>query len=91
MEDVDSNSCESRFEDVEQFLITGFYPEYLKNDCGLKSNLRRRASRFSIRDGILHYKHKPHRTSPESEYTRLLSFIIINEEEKIKIIIICNR
>jgi len=60
------------FQEVMQFLINYSYPERMKGNAGLKSNLRKRASRYAIKDGVLYYKHKPRRNEKEGKYNRFV-------------------
>jgi hypothetical protein len=73
----ESDIREEGYEDVMSFLMTGLYPKRFKGNCGLKTNLRRQASRFSVKDGVLHYKHKLHRNSQESKYPAYFFLIAI--------------
>jgi hypothetical protein len=59
---------DSKFEFLKVFLATGSYPEHMKGNPGLKSNLRRQAAKFCVRDGVLFYKYRPHRKDNSSKY-----------------------
>ena len=62
---TDYHDDEHEFSDIEYFLSTGFYPDHMRSQCGIKSNLGRQSSRFSEKDGILYYKHMPCRESKQ--------------------------
>ena len=64
---IASDDIDSKYDDIEYFVSTGLYPAHLKGNSGLKSNLRRQASRFKSKHGALHYCHKPHRDSLEGQ------------------------
>jgi len=56
-------SCEDldvaeRFDELVEFLSTGRYPDSMIGCPGSKSNLRRQARNFTLKEGALYYKHK---------------------------------
>jgi len=61
-------TIESDLGEFKSYLYTGNYPVRMKGKPGLKSNLRRKAARFIVKEGILHYKHKPKRNGKSCKY-----------------------
>jgi hypothetical protein len=67
MEDYEIEDGDCKFDDVIYYISTGSYPDRMKGNPGLKSNLRRQACRFTVKDGALYYKHKTHRSADDGK------------------------
>jgi hypothetical protein len=61
------------FENVIYYLSKGFYPECMKGQPGLKSNVKRQAQKFTLNGTVLYYKHKRSRKEDTSKTHKLVT------------------
>ena len=65
---------EDPYAEISDFLSNGVYPEDVRGDAGKKSNFRRKAHKYVVKDGILYFKHKAHRDQSNGKFKRTLTY-----------------
>src|SRR6185436_15867834 len=72
--EVEAVCRDDPYDEISDFLANGVYPQDVRGDAGKKSNFRRKAHKYVIRDGILYFKHKAHRYQSNGKLKRTLNY-----------------